>query len=121
MIKVGVERRWQRLAASNERPTSSAAVAVVLLVRRLRLDHPLDNLLNVSNLNQDILRLEVRVDDAALPVQVIQAEQNLLGDLLDKRHGDAAMIPPLDEAQQVLAQHLKHHAHVGSVGAFVFE
>lgn len=68
MVEVGVEGRWQRLAASNERPTSSAAVAVVLFVGRLGLDDLLDNLLNVSNFNQDIFGLEIGVDDATLPV-----------------------------------------------------
>jgi hypothetical protein len=31
------------------------------------------------------------------------------------------MIPPLDQAQEILAQDLKHHANVCAIGAFVLE
>ena len=31
------------------------------------------------------------------------------------------MVPTLDQAEQVLAQHLEDHADVGAIGAFVFE
>lgn len=118
-----MEGRRQRLAACDESPAPSAAVAVVflfVLVGALGQD-PLDNLLDVTNLDEDVFGLEVGVDDAAFAVQVVQAQQHLLGDLLDQRHGDAAVVPALDEAQQVLAQHLEHHAHVGAVGALVLK
>lgn len=31
------------------------------------------------------------------------------------------MVPPFDQAQQVLAKHLKHHADVDAVGTFVLK
>lgn len=61
------------------------------------------------------------MNDATLPVQVVQAEQDLLRDLLHQRRRNAPMIPFLDQAQQVFAQDLEHHAYVCSIGPFVFE
>jgi len=123
VVEARVERAGQRLAAGDEGPSPSAPVAVVLLVLLLGLllDVLLDDLLDVADLDQDVLGLEVGVDDAALAVQVVQAEQHLLGDLLDQRHGDAAVVPALDQAQQVLTQHLEDHADVDAIGALVLE
>jgi hypothetical protein len=124
LVEARVERARERLAASNQGPPSPptvprAVVAVFLL--GVVLDVCLHNLLDIANLDQDVLGLQVGVDDAALAVQVVEAEQHLLGDLLDQRHGDAAVVPPLYQPQQVLAQHFKDHAHVHAVGALVVE
>lgn len=43
------------------------------------------------------------MNDAALPVEIVEPQQYLFRDLLDQRHGYAAVVPLLDEAQQVLA------------------
>lgn len=75
--------------------------------------------LDVVNADKDVLGLEVGVDDVALLVEVVESEENLLGDLLDNVRGDAPMLVPLDEAQQVLAEDLKDHADVRTVRANV--
>lgn len=59
------------------------------------------------------------MNDAAFRVQVIEPQQDLFRDLLDDVRGNPSMLVPLDQAQQVLAQHLEHHANVRSIGAGV--
>jgi hypothetical protein len=61
------------------------------------------------------------MDDAAFSVEVIQPEEDLLCDLLDERHGNAAMVPSFDQTKQILPQHFKHHADMSAIGPFVFE
>lgn len=61
------------------------------------------------------------MDDATFAMEIVESQQDLFGDLLDKIHRNAAVVPPLDQAEQVLAQNLENHANVGSVGALVFE
>lgn len=78
-------------------------------------------MLNVADFNQDVLGLKVGVDNAALAVEIVEAEQNLLGDLLDEGHGDTAMVPALDKAQEILTEDLKDHTYVGTVGALVLK
>lgn len=121
VVEAGVQGRRQRLRARDQRAAPPPPIAVVLLVGSLLLHVFLDDLLDVANLDEDVLGLEVGVDDAALAVQVVQAEQDLLGNLLHEGDGDAAVVPALDQAQQVLAQHLEDHADVGAVGALVLE
>lgn len=122
-IETGVERTRQRLRARDQRPTTPSPVAIVLLVVLLRLflHVGLDDLLDIPDLDQDVLRLQVRVDDAAFPVQVVQAEEHLFRDLLHQRHRDTAVIPSLDQAQQILPQNFEYHADVDTIGALVFE
>jgi hypothetical protein len=124
LIEARVERAREWLAASDKSPSSPPAVpraVVAVFLLGVVLDVRLHNLLDVANLDKDILGLQVGVDDAALAVQVVEAEQHLLRDLLDQRHGDAAVVPPLYQPQQVLAQHFKDHAHVHAVWALVVE
>lgn len=52
-------------------------------------------------------------------MQIVQPEQDLLRDLLDDMCRDSPMLVPLDQSQQVLPQHLEHHAHVRPVGSDV--
>ena len=78
-------------------------------------------MLDIANLDKNVLGLKIGVDDTALAVEVVEAEEHLLCDLLDQGHGYAAVIPSLDQAQEILAQHLKDHADVDAVGALVVE
>lgn len=121
MAEAGVEGRRQRLTASNQGPPSPAAIPSVLLVVGLVLYDPLHGLLNVTNFDQDVFGLEICVDNATFAMQVVETEKDLLCDLFDERHRNTPMIPPLDQAQEVLPQDLENHAHVGAVGALVFE
>lgn len=61
------------------------------------------------------------MDDAASGVEVVEAEEDLLGDLADDVLWHAAVLVALDEAEQVFAEHLEHHADVGAVGTVVSE
>lgn len=61
------------------------------------------------------------VYDAAAAVHVVQAEQDLLADLLDKVHGDALVLMAFDKAEEVLAEDLEDHADMDAVGALVAE
>lgn len=112
------------MTASNEGPPPASTVPIILLLLladRFALNDALDNLLNVANFDEDVFGLEIGVDYAAFPVEVIEAQQDLLGDLLDKGHRNASVVPPLDETKEVLSQNLKNHANMGAVGALVFE
>lgn len=71
MVESSVERGWQRLTAGDESPPPSPAIAVVLLVARVVLDNLFDNLLDIADLDKDVLGLQVGMDDATLPVEVI--------------------------------------------------
>jgi len=124
LVEARVQRAGERLAACDEGPPSPPAVPVAViaaLLLRVVLDVCLDDLLDVANLDEDVLGLQVGVDNAAFAVEVVEAKEDLLCDLLDQGHGDAAVVPPLDQAQQVLAQHLKDHADVDAVGPLVVE
>ena len=116
--KVGIERTRKRLAARDEGSSSSTTIAIIIStdINFVLVDIGLDNVLDIANLNQDIFGLQVGVDDATFTVHVVETQQDLLGDLFYQGHGDASMIPSLDETQKILAQHLKHHADVHAVG-----
>ena len=123
LVEARIQRAGQRLTPRDQRPPSppAAPVVVVLVLLGVVFDICLDDLLDVANLDEDVLGLQVGVDDAALAVEIVEAKQHLLSDLLDERHGDAAMVPSLDQAQQVFAEDFEHHAHMHAVGAFVVE
>lgn len=61
------------------------------------------------------------VDDATTAVHIIEPEEDLLRDLLDDVHWHALVLVALDQAEQVLAQHLENHANVRAVRALVSE
>ena len=61
------------------------------------------------------------MDDAAAAVHIIQPKQYLLRDLLHEVHRHALVLVALDEPEQILAQHLEHHADVRPVRALVPE
>lgn len=128
MVESGRDGRRQRLAAGNQSPPSPASIHPslirILSIRAIRLvvlDIRLNNLLNISNLNENVLGFEIRVNDAAFPVEVVEAEENLLRDLLDEMHWDTPVLPALDQTQKVLAEDLKHHAYVLSIRARMLE
>jgi len=52
------------------------------------------------------------VDDPADPMQVVQADQHLLPDLLADLHWNALVLIPLDDFQQVDTQDLEDHANM---------
>lgn len=121
MVETRVKRGGQRLTARDQRSASPSSVAVALLVGGLALDHLLDNLLDVANLDEDVLGLEICVDDAAFSVQIVESQEHLFCYLLDQRHRNATVVPFLDETEQILAQYLKDHADVGAIGALVLK
>jgi hypothetical protein len=87
------------LAASDESSPTAATIPIVLLVGGLRLDNALYDLFDVADFDEDVFGLEVSMNDAAFPMEVVKTEQNLLCDLLDEGHRDAAMVPALDQAK----------------------
>ena len=54
-------------------------------------------------------------------MHVIQPQQNLLRNLLHEMHRYSLILVPFDETEEILAQHLKDHAHVDAIWAFVLE
>ena len=55
------------------------ALAAILLVSTiLLLLHQAHNFFHVTNLNENILGLDISVDDSTLAVKVVETEQNLL-------------------------------------------
>jgi hypothetical protein len=61
------------------------------------------------------------VDDSALSVEIVEAKEDLLCNLAHNVGRNTAVLVSLDKAKEVLTEHLKHHAHVGSVGTIVTE
>lgn len=61
------------------------------------------------------------MNDAACSVHVIEAEEDLLGDLTDEPDWDTLGLMSLDESQKVLTEDLKYHANVVPIGSFVTE
>lgn len=59
------------------------------------------------------------VNDATTAVHVVQAKEDLFGDLAYQVLWDALALVTLDETKEVLAEDLKHHADVCSVGTSV--
>ena len=54
-------------------------------------------------------------------MHVIKSQKHLLCDLLDKMRRNALSLVAFDESQQILAEDLKDHANVGTVGPFMAE
>lgn len=121
--EAGVEWTGKWLTARDQGSPASPPISVIFFsfFSRLLLHMRLDDLLHVSDLDQHVLRFQVCVDDSAFPVQVVQPQQYLLCDLLDQRHGNATVIPSLDEPQEILAQDFEHHTHMDSIRSLVFE
>jgi hypothetical protein len=75
----------------------------------------------IVDTDQHVLRFEIGVNDATFSVDVIETEQHLLGDLFANVIWDTSMVISLDQAEQVLAENFKDHAHVRAVGSAVSE
>lgn len=58
---------------------------------------------------------------AATPVHIIEAQQNLLRNLLADGHGYTLVLMPLDQTKKIFSKDLKDHTDVGAVGSFVPE
>ena len=56
-----------------------------------------------------------------LPMQVIQADQHLACEVAHHRNGHALVVVALDQAEQIVTQHLKHHTHVLAMWSLVLE
>lgn len=71
--EAGVKRARKGLTARNQRASASSSIPVIFFSFFLGflLDVRLDDLLHISDLDQHVLRLQVRVDNAALPVEII--------------------------------------------------
>jgi len=61
------------------------------------------------------------MNDTATPMHIIEAQQNLLRDLLADTHGDAFVLMPLDQTEEVFSKHFEHHANVCAVGSLMPE
>lgn len=109
------------MTAGDKSPPTSPSVTVVLFLSSFRLHNALDNLLDVSNLDENVFWFEVGVDDTAFSMEVVEAEQYLLCDLFDEGHGNTTMVPALDETEQVLSKDLKNHTYVGAMRSLVFK
>jgi hypothetical protein len=77
--------------------------------------------LDVLDADEHVFGLEVGVDDLALGVQVVEAEQDLLRDLLDDVLRHAPVLIPLDQTQKVFAEDFKDHADMRAVHALMRE
>ena len=74
---------------------------------------------DVVDHDEHVFRFEIGVNNAALGVQIVETHEHLLGDLLDNMLRNASMLIPLDQAKQVLAEHLEYHTYVGAVGTLM--
>ena len=70
---------------------------------------------------QHVLGLEIGVDDLLAAVEVVQTHQDVPADGLHRAQRDTAVIVPLDEREEVIAEHLEAHAHVRAVRSLVLE
>lgn len=63
-----------------------------------------------------VLGLQIGVDNAALTMEVVQADQDLLGHSADKWQRNALIVISFHDLEEVDAEDLKHHDEVLSVG-----
>jgi hypothetical protein len=59
------------------------------------------------------------MNDTATPVHIIEAQQNLLRNLLADVHGYTLVLMSLDQTKKVFSEHFKNHANMGAVGSLV--
>lgn len=80
-----------------------------------------NHILDIIDADEDVFRLEVGVDNATASVHVVQAEEDLLADLAHEPNWYALSLMSLDEAEEIFAQDLEHHANVNTIWALVLE
>lgn len=61
------------------------------------------------------------VNDTTTPVHIIKTQQNLFGNLLADTHGDALVLMPFDQTEEIFSEDFEHHANVGAVGSLMPE
>lgn len=61
------------------------------------------------------------MNDSAFIVQIVEAEQYLLGDLFDDMLRHTTMLVSFDQTEQILPKNLENHANVRTVGTGMFE
>ena len=61
------------------------------------------------------------MNDTATPMHIIETQQNLLRNLLADSHGDAFVLMPLDQTEEVFSKHFEHHANVCAIGSLMSE
>lgn len=71
------------------------------------------------DLEDNIFRLQVRVNNLADAMQIVQAHQDLLCDLSDNGHWDTLIIEAFDQAEHVVSQHFECHDRVTSIHGMV--
>lgn len=124
MAKTCIERAREGLTTGDQGAPSPASISMVVFIfflLGLVIDVSLHDLLYITNLDENVLGFQIGVDNAALPVKVIETEQDLLRDLFDQRHWNASVVPALDETEQIFTQDFKDHADVDTIGALVIE
>lgn len=61
------------------------------------------------------------MDDTTTPVHIVEAQQNLLCNLLANVHWHTLVLMPFDQTEKVFSEDLKNHANMGAVGSLVPE
>lgn len=61
------------------------------------------------------------MNDAATPVHIIEAQQNLLRNLFANVHGYTLVLMSLDQTKKVFSEHFENHANMGAIGSLVPE
>lgn len=61
------------------------------------------------------------MDDAAAPMHVVQAEEDLLADLANEPNWDALGLMPFDKTEKVFAQDLEDHTNMDTIWTLVLE
>mmetsp|Transcript_170 Transcript_170/g.634 ORF Transcript_170/g.634 Transcript_170/m.634 type:complete len:206 (+) Transcript_170:1409-2026(+) len=71
--------------------------------------------------DEHILGLQIRVDDAADTVEVVQADERVCSHLAHRVKRHALEVPLLDERQEIRTHGLEDHAHMFPMRSRVFE
>lgn len=61
------------------------------------------------------------MNNTATPVHIIEAQQNLLRNVLTNVHRYTLVLMSLDQTKEVFSEHFKNHANVDTVWPFVSE
>jgi hypothetical protein len=84
---------------------------------RTRRELGLHDRFDIVDTDEHVLGLQIGMDNATFVVQVVETEEDLLGDLLDDVLRHASVLIPFYQAEQVLTQHLEDHTYVRTVRA----
>lgn len=95
-------------------------VSFLRLLRNHAIFHDLSQFL-LAECHDRILRFQVRMNNLANPMQVVQSNEHLLRHAPHQGHRNPAVIVSLHYLQQVDPQYLEHHDKVISVGPVMHE